>query len=97
MDGRYCKLSTLPRNRSLLRMVRPRYALFELPAEDIRRCLELTSRAIVISSWLAAVARRELTRFKEFISWLNFGNSFRYYPRQWFRYLRRGSHCTSYQ
>jgi Anaphase-promoting complex, cyclosome, subunit 4 len=67
-------------HRASLMKARPRYALFELPAEDIEICLELTGRAIVISGWLAAIARRELTRFREFISWLRYGNSFRCYP-----------------
>jgi Anaphase-promoting complex, cyclosome, subunit 4 len=53
---------------------RPQYAVFDLPAEDVEDCLELAGRAIVISSWLAAVARRELFRFKEFICWLKYGN-----------------------
>jgi len=52
---------------------RPRYAPFDMASNDIRICLELVGRAIVISSWLAAVARRELFRFKEFIKWLTFG------------------------
>jgi len=44
--------------------------LFELAKDDIRACLDLAGRAIVISGWLAAVARRELSRFKEFISFI---------------------------
>jgi anaphase-promoting complex subunit 4 len=49
--------------------------LFDLPPEEIEKCLELMGRAIIIASWLASVARRELTRFKEFISWLKYGNT----------------------
>jgi anaphase-promoting complex subunit 4 len=52
---------------------RPQYSVFELAGNDIRICLELASRAIVISGWLAAIARRELVRFKEFIKWLTYG------------------------
>jgi hypothetical protein len=53
---------------------RPGFALLELSTEDIEACLDLLSRGIVISSWLAAIARRELSRFKEFISWLKYGS-----------------------
>ncbi|KAJ7630959.1 anaphase-promoting complex, cyclosome, subunit 4-domain-containing protein [Roridomyces roridus] len=48
----------------------PQYTPFQLATNDLEMCLDLTSRAIFISSWLAAVARRELSRFKEFITWL---------------------------
>ncbi|KAJ6509555.1 anaphase-promoting complex, cyclosome, subunit 4-domain-containing protein, partial [Mycena vitilis] len=46
------------------------YAPFQLITQDIEICLDLTARAIFISSWLAAVARRELSRFQEFIKWI---------------------------
>lgn len=52
---------------------RPQFSLFELEEEDIKVCLDLAGRAIVISGWLAAVARRELARFKEFISFIRYG------------------------
>ena len=52
---------------------RPQFSLFELAEEDIKVCLDLAGRAIVISGWLAAVARRELSRFKEFISFIRHG------------------------
>ncbi|KAK7064216.1 DEAD-domain-containing protein [Favolaschia claudopus] len=48
----------------------PQYATFRLVTRDIEVCLNLTGRAIFIASWLAAVARRELSRFKEFITWI---------------------------
>ncbi|KAJ6604670.1 anaphase-promoting complex, cyclosome, subunit 4-domain-containing protein [Mycena vulgaris] len=48
----------------------PQYAAFQLVTKDIETCIDLTGRAIFIASWLAAVARRELSRFKEFIMWL---------------------------
>lgn len=51
------------------------YALFELSPQDLRHCLELTERAIVTAAWLSATARRELSRFKEFIAWLRFETS----------------------
>ncbi|KAI0033161.1 anaphase-promoting complex, cyclosome, subunit 4-domain-containing protein [Vararia minispora EC-137] len=39
---------------------------------EIRECLSMVRQAIIASSWLAAVARRELSRFKEFMKWLRF-------------------------
>jgi anaphase-promoting complex subunit 4 len=72
MDGLYCECLT-PCTRSATLIIRPYYDAFELPAEDVDECLELCGRAIVISSWLAAVTRRELSRFKEFICWLKHG------------------------
>ena len=36
-------------------------------------CLDLAGRGVLIASWLAAVCRTELSRFREFISWLRFG------------------------
>ncbi|KAJ7706158.1 anaphase-promoting complex, cyclosome, subunit 4-domain-containing protein [Mycena rosella] len=48
----------------------PQYASFQLVTKDVETCIELTGRAIFIASWLAAIARRELSRFKEFIMWL---------------------------
>ena len=37
--------------------------------------MDLAGRAIVIAGWLAATARRELARFKEFMIWLRYGQS----------------------
>lgn len=48
----------------------PQYAPFQLVTKDLETCVELSGRAIFIASWLASVARRELSRFKEFITWL---------------------------
>ncbi|KAJ6519839.1 anaphase-promoting complex, cyclosome, subunit 4-domain-containing protein [Mycena sanguinolenta] len=48
----------------------PQYASFQLVTQDIEICIDLTGRAIFIASWLAAVARRELSRFKEFLTWI---------------------------
>jgi hypothetical protein len=53
--------------------IRPQYSQFELVKDDIKTCLDMTGRAIMISGWLAAVARRELSRFKEFISFIRHG------------------------
>ncbi|PFH54494.1 hypothetical protein AMATHDRAFT_134140 [Amanita thiersii Skay4041] len=51
------------------------YNPFELSMDELNICLDLTGRSVVIASWLAGVARRELSRFKEFISWLRFETS----------------------
>ncbi len=37
------------------------------------RCLELVNRTIILAAWLAAAARREYSRFKEFMTWIKFG------------------------
>ncbi|KAJ7591382.1 anaphase-promoting complex, cyclosome, subunit 4-domain-containing protein [Mycena floridula] len=50
----------------------PYYSLFNLEGEELRECLVLANRAITLSSWLASVARRELSRFKDFISWVRY-------------------------
>ncbi|KAF9044704.1 hypothetical protein BDZ89DRAFT_1155514 [Hymenopellis radicata] len=50
----------------------PEYALFELQSQDIMRCLELANRTIILAAWLAAAARREYSRFKEFMTWIKF-------------------------
>jgi anaphase-promoting complex subunit 4 len=52
---------------------RQHFDAFQLSDSDLTVCLDLTGRAVVIASWLASVARRELIRFREFISWLRFG------------------------
>ena len=51
----------------------PEYHECKLRTSDIEHCLELAGRAIVCANWLAATARKELARFKEFISWLRWG------------------------
>ena len=51
---------------------RPQNALFDINT-DPTAALHLTGRVITLASWLAAVARRELSRFKEFIAWVRFG------------------------
>ncbi|KAL6309999.1 anaphase-promoting complex, cyclosome, subunit 4-domain-containing protein [Sparassis latifolia] len=51
------------------------YALFRIKTRDVAASLELTERAIVMASWLTATARRELTHFKEFMSWLKYETS----------------------
>lgn len=48
----------------------PQYNLFEIQPEEVKGCLALASRAILLSTWLAAVARREIGRFREFMNWI---------------------------
>ncbi|KAF8898719.1 anaphase-promoting complex, cyclosome, subunit 4-domain-containing protein, partial [Infundibulicybe gibba] len=50
--------------------VAPACQRLHIVLEEIQGCSQL--RAIVIASWLPAVARRELFRFREFIAWLRF-------------------------
>ena len=53
---------------------RSQYSVFDLSGRDIQGCLDIISRAILLSAWLAATARKHLSRFREFIIWLRFGN-----------------------
>ncbi|GLB36171.1 putative DEAD-domain-containing protein [Lyophyllum shimeji] len=53
----------------------PRFAFYELSLPDIKVCIDLTGRTIILAAWLAAIARRELARFREFINWLRFETS----------------------
>ncbi|KAI0307739.1 anaphase-promoting complex, cyclosome, subunit 4-domain-containing protein [Multifurca ochricompacta] len=48
------------------------YGACELKKDDITQAMKMTSRAIFSASWLSAAARRELSRFKEFMRWLRF-------------------------
>ncbi|KAG7099237.1 hypothetical protein E1B28_001101 [Marasmius oreades] len=48
------------------------FSSFQIPGEIVEQSLILLKRGIILSNWLAATARRELNRFKEFISWLRF-------------------------
>lgn len=48
------------------------YGACELKEGDIIQAMTMTSRAIFSASWLSAAARRELSRFKEFMKWLRF-------------------------
>ena len=52
---------------------RPQYSTFQLLSDEVAFCLELANRGVLIASWLAAVCRTELSRFREFVSWLRFG------------------------
>ncbi|THV04922.1 hypothetical protein K435DRAFT_835171 [Dendrothele bispora CBS 962.96] len=48
------------------------YSLFEIPSYLVEQCMEAVARAIMLAAWLAASARRENNRFKEFMAWLSF-------------------------
>ncbi|KAI0361641.1 hypothetical protein OH77DRAFT_1417907 [Trametes cingulata] len=50
----------------------PQYAVCEFKMHEVGACLEMIARAIVLSAWLAATARKELIRFKEFMKWLRY-------------------------
>ncbi|KAI0365237.1 hypothetical protein BV20DRAFT_954638 [Pilatotrama ljubarskyi] len=50
----------------------PQYAVCEFKPAEINACLDMIARAIVLSAWLAASARKELIRFKEFMKWLRY-------------------------
>lgn len=55
---------------------RPQFAVFELNVEELIAARDLTRRGIMVASWLAVEARKELCRFQEFIFWLRFGAFF---------------------
>lgn len=46
-----------------------------LKTEEIQRCLKLARTVILAASWLAATARRELARFRDFLNWVRYGTS----------------------
>ncbi|KAJ4484101.1 anaphase-promoting complex, cyclosome, subunit 4-domain-containing protein [Lentinula lateritia] len=48
------------------------YSSFEIPSEVVDQCLIMLKQAILLSSWLAAAARREHNRFREFMTWLRY-------------------------
>ncbi|KDR85006.1 hypothetical protein GALMADRAFT_233556 [Galerina marginata CBS 339.88] len=50
----------------------PQFASFDLKSEDIALCIDIANRGIIVVSWLAAIARRELLRFREFIAWIRY-------------------------
>ena len=55
-------------------LIRPRmYGVCELKKDDIAQAMTMAGRAIFSASWLSAAARRELSRFREFMKWLRFG------------------------
>ncbi|KAF7784333.1 hypothetical protein Agabi119p4_498 [Agaricus bisporus var. burnettii] len=50
----------------------PQYRAFELSYDHISSILDFATRGVICASWLSVTARREFTRFREFISWLRF-------------------------
>ncbi|KAI0825146.1 anaphase-promoting complex, cyclosome, subunit 4-domain-containing protein [Trametes gibbosa] len=50
----------------------PQYEVCNFRHRDIEGCLDMTGRTIVLCAWLAAGARKELVRFKEFMKWLRY-------------------------
>ncbi|KAJ3970282.1 anaphase-promoting complex, cyclosome, subunit 4-domain-containing protein [Lentinula raphanica] len=48
------------------------YAAFEIPSEIVNQCLAMLKQTILLGSWLTAAARREHSRFKEFMAWLRY-------------------------
>ncbi|KAJ3575641.1 hypothetical protein NP233_g977 [Leucocoprinus birnbaumii] len=50
----------------------PQYRIFELSFDDISSTLDSATRGVTCASWLSVMARKEFTRFREFISWLRF-------------------------
>jgi anaphase-promoting complex subunit 4 len=61
------------RARRLMESVRSEWGPLKLDASAVHSCLELVNRVLVVSNWLAACARREVSRVKHFISWLRYG------------------------
>ena len=42
---------------------------------NLGTCLEYTATGIIHANWLAATARKELLRFREFMKWIRYGAS----------------------
>ncbi len=49
------------------------FSAFQINFVDVDQCLCYINQAILLTSWLAAAARREHGRFKEFMAWLRYG------------------------
>lgn len=58
----------------------PQYESCNIDTLQVTACLGLASRAIILSGWLAAMTRRELVRFKEFMTWLKYGEPYSHAP-----------------
>ncbi|KAJ4486184.1 anaphase-promoting complex, cyclosome, subunit 4-domain-containing protein [Lentinula aciculospora] len=48
------------------------YTALKIPSETVDQCITMLNQAILLGSWLAAAARREHNRFKEFMTWLRY-------------------------
>jgi anaphase-promoting complex subunit 4 len=53
--------------------IRPNFAFCEFSASEAKGCLQAIQRLIMVGNWLAKTARVELTRFREFMGWLRYG------------------------
>lgn len=51
------------------------YGVYQFDEAQIDYCLSLVNKAIVLCAWLAATARDQLWRFKEFKLWLQYGEA----------------------
>lgn len=56
-------------------IVRPTFAFCEFSASEAKGCLQAIQRLIMVGNWLAKTARVELTRFREFMGWLRYGEN----------------------
>jgi len=54
-------------------VIRPTFAFCEFSASEAKGCLQATQRLVMVGNWLAKTARVELTRFREFMGWLRYG------------------------
>ena len=56
-------------------IIRPTFAFCEFSASEAKGCLQTIQRLIMVGNWLAKTARVELTRFREFMGWLRYGEN----------------------
>jgi len=64
--------------------IRPTFAFCEFSASEAKGCLQATQRLVMVGNWLAKTARVELTRFREFMGWLRYGeDSYGYIRIPW--------------
>lgn len=59
----------------IAQIVRPTFAFCEFSASETKGCLQAIQRLIMVGNWLAKTARVELTRFREFMGWLRYGEN----------------------
>jgi len=59
----------------IIHIIRPHFAFCEFSASEAKGCLQATQRLIMLGNWLAKTARVELTRFREFMGWLRYGEN----------------------
>lgn len=76
-DGHVCEFSWRLRITDFLIPLRPTLnSTFEIPSETVAQCLTMVNQTVLLATWLAAAARREHNRFKEFMTWLRYGKFF---------------------